>query len=348
MKRTHGGDWAAYQEEYGTLPLDFSANVSPLGVPERVRAAIAAAAGEIDRYPDPDCRALRGAIAAHEGVAAEWILCGNGASDLIYRAIFAARARRALVTAPAFGGYEAALEAAGCEILRYSLNSEFRLDEGFLAVIDDSVELVILCQPNNPAGVSVDPPLLRRMIERCAACDCRVLMDECFVDFLDVPEAYSCKPLLKEFPNLLVLNAFTKLCAMAGVRLGYVLCADEAFLDAMRRAGPPWSVSHPAQAAGVAALEESAYIERVRALVRIERAWLREQLAALGLAVVPGEANFLLFRSAVPLAAPLRRRGILIRGCGDFAGLDDTWYRVAVRTHAENQRLIDALTEVLA
>lgn len=348
MDRTHGGDWAAFEHEYGVPPLDFSASVSPLGVPEGVRAAVAAAAGEIDRYPDPDCRALRRAIAAHEGVEAAWVLCGGGASDLIYRAVQAVKPRRALVTAPCFGEYEAALEAADCEIVRYPLNTVFRLEEGVLAAIDETVDLVILCQPNNPSGVAVDPALLRRIAERCAAAHCRLMADECFTDFLDAPDQYSCKPLLAVFPNLLMLKAFTKLYAMAGARLGYALCADEGFLDAMRRAGAPWAVSHLAQAAGVAALRETDYVERVRALVRTERALLSQRLAALGLRVVAGEANFLLFRCDTPLDAPLRRRGILIRRCGDFAGLDDTWYRAAVRTHGDNERLIAALTEVLA
>lgn len=348
MKHTHGGDWAVYEREYGVLPLDFSANVSPLGVPTGVRDAIAVAAGEIDRYPDPECRALRHAIAAHEGVTAEQVLCGNGASDLIYRAAFAVRPRRALVTAPAFGEYEEALTAAGCEIVRQPLDEAFRLDGRALKQIEETLDIIILCQPNNPSGVTIEPKLLRRIVERCADSGCRVLADECFVDFLDAPEAYTCKALLDAFPNLLILKAFTKLYAMAGARLGYALCADGAFLDAMNHVGPLWAVSHLAQTAGLAALRETEYVQRVRELVRIERPWLYGQLTALGLRVVPGEANFLLFQCGTPLDMSLRKRGILIRGCGDFAGLDETWYRVAVRTHEENQRLIAALREVLA
>lgn len=348
MERTHGGDWAAYQREYGTAPLDFSANVSPLGVPEGVRAAIAAAAGEADRYPDPSCRALREAIAAHEGVAAERVLCGNGASDLIWRAVYAAKPRRALVTAPTFGEYEAALEAVGCEVVRRPLDEAFRLDGGILSMIDHNFDIVILCQPNNPSGVTVDPTLLRELAVRCRERGTRLLIDECFVDLLAEPERFTMKDLVDECPDLLLLKAFTKLYGLAGARLGYALCGDAAYLDAMRRCGPPWAVSHLAQAAGLAALRETEYVERVRRLVRTERPWLDERLCMLGLRVVPGEANFLLFQSAVSLDAPLRERGILIRNCGDFVGLDDSWYRVAVRTHAENERLIAALREVLA
>ncbi|MBQ7713283.1 MAG: aminotransferase class I/II-fold pyridoxal phosphate-dependent enzyme, partial [Oscillospiraceae bacterium] len=287
--------------------------------------------------------ALRGAVAADEGVPAAWALCGSGASDLIYRAVFAAKPRRALVTAPCFGEYEAALEAAGCDVVRYPLDGDFRLDAGVLDALR-GVELAFFCQPNNPSGVPIDPALLRRAAEA----PCRVVVDECFLRFLDAPEAHSVKPLLASHPNLAVLDAPTKTHALAGARLGWALCADAAFLGAMRRAGQPWAVSSLAQAAGIAALADADYLARLRALVRTERAWLHERLCALGLRVAAGEANFLLFRCETPLGPPLRARGILLRNCGDFAGLDENWYRAAVRTRADNERLIAAIGEALA
>lgn len=347
MERKHGGDWAAFETEYGAAPLDFSANVSPLGVPEGVRAAIRAAAASAARYPDPLCRALCRALAEREGVRPEWVLCGNGASDLIWRAVRAAQPRCALVTEPCFGEYEAALEAVGCEIERFTLDTSFRLGAEILQKINDNLDIIILCQPNNPGGICIDPALLHKILRRCGETGTRLMLDECFVGFLDEPARYTLKPMLAGHPNLLVLDAFTKLWGMAGVRLGWALCADGAFLDAMRRAGPPWSVSGLAQEAGLAALRETAYVERVRALIRAERTRLYAALRAMELHVVPGEACFLLFRSPMPLDAPLRERGILLRGCGDFAGLDDSWYRAAVRTREDNDRLIAALREVL-
>lgn len=343
-QRIHGGDWSSYEREYGASPLDFSANVSPLGVPEGARRAMESAAGEADRYPDPDCRALRAAIAAHEGVAAEQVLCGAGAGDLIFRAVLAARPRRALVTAPCFGEYETAIEAAGGEVVRVPLDGDFRLDDRVLDTADGA-EMIILCQPNNPTGVTVAPALVREIVARSG---CRVLLDECFVGFLNEPETYSAKPLLADYPNLLIVNAFTKLYGLAGARLGWAVCADAAFLDAMRRAGAPWAVSSLAQAAGLAALAEEDYVNRVRALTRRERPRLFRELTELGLRVVPGEANFLLFRCETPLARPLRERGVLIRSCADYAGLDEAWYRVAVRTREDNERLVAALREVLS
>ena len=169
-----------------------------------------------------------------------------------------------------------------------------------------------------------------------------------FTGFLDAPDEYTLQRELAGAPHLLILRAFTKLYGMAGVRLGYALSSDRRFLDAMGRSGPPWSVSSLAQAGGLAALRENDYVRRVRELVCRERPRLYGALRALGLRVIPGEANFLLFRCPVPLEEPLRRRGILLRNCGNFPGLDDTWYRAAVRVEEENRRLVTALGEILS
>lgn len=344
----HGGDWAGYQEKFGKEPLDFSANISPLGLPDGVREAAAAALTRSERYPDPLCRALRRAIGQAEGVDENWCLCGNGAADLIYRAALAIRPRRAVVTAPAFSEYESALALTGCETRRYLLEetNDFSLDEGFLEAVEPGTELVFLGQPNNPTGRTVPRPLLLQILERCRQVGAVLAVDECFCDFLEAPEKFTMNGLLKEYPNLLLLKAFTKLYAMAGLRLGYCLCADEDLLARMYAAGQPWAVSAPAQAAGIAALGEGAYVERVRTLLTQARPALEAGLRALGFRVVPGEANYLLFYSEIPLLEPLAKRGILLRSCQNYHGLGAGWYRAAVRTTAENRRLLQALSEI--
>ena len=348
MDWKHGGDWAGFELEYGAPPLDFSANVSPLGAPEGVKAALRDAAGRVDRYPDPFCRALRDALAERENVPAGQIVCGNGAADLIYRIVWALRPRRALAAAPTFSEYGAALRTAGCTVVSYPLKreNEFRLGADFLEFITPETDAVFLCEPNNPTGLTTPRPLLLKILERCRNSGTWLIADECFNDFLDEPEEHSLRPWLTEFPNLLILKAFTKLYAMAGVRLGYVLSQDESLPDALREAGPPWNVSTLAQAAGAAALRETAYVRRLRRLIQAERPRLLEGLRQLGLEVIPGEANYLLFQSQRPLVSPLRERGILLRSCANYEGLDETWYRTAVRTQEENQRLLTALKEV--
>lgn len=345
---THGGDWAGYREQFGHDALDFSANVSPLGLPQGIADAIAAALPTADRYPDPLCRALRTKLAASEQLPAGQILCGNGAADLIFRLVFAAKPRRALVTAPTFAEYAAALETAGCTVQRHFLRQEedFAVTEAMLDAIDESIDMVFLCQPNNPTGQLTPPDLVRRLLQRCRACGALLVVDECFLDFLPGHAQLTAKPLLAG-GNLLILKAFTKLYGMAGVRLGYCLCADTALLDRMRAAGQPWAVSSLAQAAGLAALDETAYVEQVRTLIAQQRPVLAAGLRALGLRVLDSSANYLLFRAPETLGEALRQKGVVLRSCANYPGLDAGWYRTAVRTAPENQKLLTILAEVL-
>ena len=198
-----------------------------------------------------------------------------------------------------------------------------------------------------PTGQLASPALVRRAAERCAACGAVLAVDECFLDFLPDGDRWTAKPLLHEDQNLIIFKAFTKLYGMAGVRLGYCLSADAALLEKMRNAGQPWAVSSLAQAAGVAALKETAYVARVRALIAAQKPKLTAGLRALGLRVIEGRANYLLLQGPETLGGQLRQKGVVLRGCANYPGLDASWYRTAVRTGPENERLLKTLQEVL-
>ena len=350
MELVHGGDWAGYRAEFGCDALDFSANVSPLGLPAGVAAAITNALPTADRYPDPLCRELRAALAGAEGVPADWILCGNGAADLIFRLALAVRPRRALLPAPTFAEYEAALQTVGCAVQRVFLReeNEFAVTEEFIDAVTPETDIVFLCQPNNPTGQVTPHALVERLVRRCAECGAVLVVDECFLDFLPDRDAWTAKQLLRDAPQLIILKAFTKLYAMAGVRLGYALCGDAALLEKMRGAGQPWAVSSLAQAAGLAALQETAYADAVRALIAEQRPRMAAGLRALGLRVMDGQANYLLFRATPDFGEKLRRRGAVVRSCANYPGLDAAWYRTAVRTAEENTRLLQIMGEILA
>ena len=349
MELVHGGDWAGYRARFGHDALDFSANVSPLGLPQGVADAIVAALPTADRYPDPLCRELRTALSRAEQLPEPWILCGNGAADLIYRLVWALQPRRALLPAPTFAEYAAALESVGCEVKRKTLHEadDFAVTEAFVQAVNQSIDLVFLCQPNNPTGQITPPELVQRLVRRCADCGAVLVVDECFLDFLQQRDALTAKPLLQTAPNLVILKAFTKLYAMAGVRLGYALCSNTELLAKMQAAGQPWGVSSLAQAAGAAALRETAYADAVRALIADQRPRLAAGLRALGLQVIEGSANYLLFRAPETLGAALQQRGVCLRSCGNYPGLSAGWYRTAVRTAPENEQLLQTMREVL-
>ena len=340
-KTPHGGDIYA-----GNVRLDFSANTNPFGTPESVLAAITRALPEVHRYPDPYCRRLVQAITGHEQVPASYILCGNGAADLIYTYCAALRPRTAVELAPTFVEYGAGLAQVGCRVERYFLHQaqNFDLDERFLSFLEEKKpEVVFLCNPNNPTGRLIPLPLLEQILQYCAAQGARLFLDECFLDLTE--DGVSAKSLLAAHPELLILKAFTKSYGMAGIRLGYCLCADNALLRRMAAASPPWNVSSPAQSAGVAALAERDFLQRTLSLVHTERRWLTDNLTALGFWVCPSHANYLLFRGPLGLREGLLQQGIAIRGCGNYNGLGDGWYRIAVRPHGENEALITAIRQ---
>jgi threonine-phosphate decarboxylase len=161
-KYGHGGDI------YGNpgITLDFSVNTNPLGMPEEARRALISHIDEYSRYPDPECRELRAAIAKHENIPAEHILCGNGAADLIYRLCYAVKPKKALVCAPTFSEYELALEQAGCRITRYLLKQEnmFAFTEDIERHLTPDTDMIFLCHPNNPTGRLIPGDILERIL----------------------------------------------------------------------------------------------------------------------------------------------------------------------------------------
>lgn len=328
--------------------LDFSANLDPLGMPENVRAALIRSVGDWERYPDPDCAELTEKLAERLCVSAEQIVCGNGAADLIYRIVGAVRPKKALIAVPCFSEYDKALREYGAEVIEYPLseNSGFALDETLSGVIGErliSGDLLILASPNNPTGRVIPRDILEEICGECAKRGVIFLCDECFWGFAENAASSL------EFMNSCVikLSAFTKTFALAGLRLGYAVFGGAGIAEAVRRRGQYWSVSAPAQVAGIAALDSGDYLERSRRLISEQRAILTEELSALGIKVFPSDANFLLLKTEIPLYEPLYERGMIIRRCANFRGLDEKYYRIAVRTAEENARLLAAVKEII-
>ena len=216
-----------------------------------------------------------------------------------------------------------------------------------LSALHETIDVVFLRQPNNPTGQIVTSDFLEKLLKKCRACYATPVFDEASSIFSPEHESRTAKRFLAQFPELVILKAFTKLYAMAGVRLGYVLSGDEKLLENMREARQPWAVSSLAQAAGVAALGETEYADHVRSLIARERPRMIASLLSLGLRVLDGQANFLLFKAPEDFGERLKGKGAVVRGCANYPGLDNTWYRTAVRTPEENEKLLKIMREVL-
>ncbi len=338
----HGGD--VYSQP---IRLDFSANVNPFGPPEPVKAAVRAAADQVSAYPDPYCGPLRDKLAARNGVAREDVICGNGAAELIYQFAMALQPKKALLPVPSFSDYEGALAAAGCEPTYYPLGRAdgFLLTEDILTHMGPETDLLLLCSPNNPTGRSVPRGLMLSILDRCRETKTWLFLDECFLEFTDEDKAFSLADRLRDGDRIFLLRAFTKAYGMAGLRLGYGLCKNRELLDRMCRLVQPWNVSNVAQAAGLAALDCPDWPEQARRLIQTEKPWLCGHLTALGFEVLPGDANYLFFSGAPGLYERLRARGVLIRDCANYRGLQPGDCRIAVRTRRENEALMKAIEE---
>lgn len=351
MQYQHGGDVYSYQERFpDTALLDFSANINPRGIPDRVRAAMHDAIELCTQYPDPHCRTLRRALGKRWQLEPDYFFCGNGAAEIFYRLAACLKPARALLTAPTFGEYEMALTATGCAIDFFPLSAseQFRVTPRILDRITDDLSVLILCNPNNPTGCTIDPQLLRQIIAQCQAHQTWLILDECFGDFLIDAPAHEMRPFLDQYDCLIIVRAFTKMYAVPGVRLGWCMTRNTTLLDQLSTAGQPWNVSVIAQACGVAALECTDWEAQTASEIAQSREMLFTGLSDCGLRVFPGEANYLLFYSdCYDLRERLMPHGILIRSCANYRGLGPGYYRAAVKSHADNQILIQTISEVL-
>jgi threonine-phosphate decarboxylase len=299
---------------------DFSVNINPLGCPVDVSQIDFHTLAE--NYPDNECKILKEKLSYKLNVNPSQIVCGNGASDLIMRICLLLKPRKVLTLSPTFSEYERCVKLAGGEI------SEKDFDTAFI------------CRPNNPDGRMIDENYIIELLKRGIT----VILDECFIEFTPFP---SLIPLIDKFPNLIILNAFTKIYAMAGLRLGYAVCSDNRLIENLQVVSAVWSVSAIAQAVGIKVLEADGFIEKTRDLIDSERDFLCKNLRDSGVEVFDSTANFMLIKSDLPLYEPLLEKGIAVRNCSNFNGLNKYYSRIGIKNHEDNTVLINAISNIL-
>jgi cobyric acid synthase CobQ len=340
----------------GTHPdalLDFSTSSNPLGPPEWLRARISAAVSSLVRCPDPDCSALIDAAAQQYGVPAEQILAGNGTTELLYLLPAALDIGRAFIPLPAPEHYLGAARAGGvtAHLLPLHAENDFDLDFDHLAQTlrhaQATAAMVLLGRPNHLTGRSFDADRLRRLAQRFA--NVTFVVDETSAEFIEDFDSLT----VNRPANVLVLRSVTRAFACPGLRLGLAI-GDAAAIRGIKAMQPPRSVNTIALAVGEAALQDGAYLEQSRAHTGRLRDYLHRRLGQIhGLTVFPGQANFLLVRcnraglDAPSLARRLLKHGLAIRVCDGVEGLDQRFFRLAVRDARENHRLLDALRKEL-
>ncbi len=368
----HGGN--IY--EYPNIKVDFSTNLSPLGMPEEIKKSIIDSISEYEVYPDTKQRKLRERIGCFynskfkneisDEIQLAQIVCGSGAADLIFRIpeVIKTRggSRCALIVAPAFSEYEESLNKSDFDIEFYYTRKEkgFKVEGDLIdRVLDGDYDLVFICNPANPTGVLVENSILKRLLEACESKATYLVVDECFLELTDVEKEMTLIPYIHSHKHLMVLRSFTKTYAMAGLRLGYIMCGDHDIAELLLESGQPWAVSKPAEIAGLAALEVGeksdrgieSYLDKNRRLLGEERSKLYFSLKEMGLEVLEPSANYIFFFGPYGLDDGLRNRGFLIRNCENYEGISLPngmgAYRIAIRLPDENELLMEAIRESL-
>lgn len=349
---SHGGNLRALARESGLPPrriLDFSANINPLGPVPSLPRIIGEHFDDILHYPDPQNIALVGAIRKRFGWPLERIVAGNGASELLHVLCRVSGCRRAVIPAPSYADYAIAASLAGMRVLqpRMKENEGFAVPWNHMERVLQNDDLVILGNPNNPTGRIIENNTLRKFIKGHP--HVRFIVDESFLEFAS--PAGSLADHLP--PNAVMMRSMTKFYAIPGLRLGFAV-ARSRLASALRKNLPPWSVNCMASRAGIVSLANASYADRTRAAVTRFRRDLVAKLRRLAaLKICESDANFILVRINAPscdayaLRDRLLKRGIAIRVCANFESLNARFFRVAVRAFAENDRLVEALRQVL-
>ncbi len=350
----HGGNVYIHN-----VNIDFSVSLNPY-VTDELKTVISEAVSEgmasASVYPDPVQKDVRNALADMENISAECVFAGNGASELLLASARMLAPRKALLIEPCYKGYEYALNCIqDCAIRRYYLKEEdgFCLTEDVLDAITDDIDVLYLADPNNPNGKNIDGNLLERILDRTSELDISVILDRSFYMLSD---AYTkntdekIAELILKYSNLFVLKSFTKCFALPGIRMGYVISSANNVFTLSQHL-PEWNLSSVTNALmrrlSSFAKRREFFIDSIE-MIKTERDLLTRRLSETGFKTYESEANYILIRGQKDIYEKLLSERILIRKCDDFCGLNDGFYRIAVRNRKDNIHLIEAITAQFA
>jgi threonine-phosphate decarboxylase len=350
----HGGDIYGFIKTSGLdqgSVVDFSTSINPLGTSKNVINEIKKNLKNLIHYPDINSTKLIDKIALTLDVDAKSVVCGNGSTELIYLVPRIMCFRKVLIPQPTFSDYERACRIAcpECIVTDYILGHRNNFDiepmDLLNKVLSTKPEAIFLCNPNNPTGRLIEKTSLLEIAENMKKQKIYLIIDESFIDFC--PGA-SIADKVEKNPYLIVLKSMTKFYALAGLRLGYGIFPAH-IAGMVKKHKEPWSVNMLAQCAGIAALDDSTYKERTIKTVHKQKTALEKGLQVLGIDYIPSHANYYLLHTpgAGKITKHLAQRGIMVRDCSNFKGLDHNFLRVAVKSLKENRLLLEHMEECI-
>ncbi|MGK7887354.1 MAG: threonine-phosphate decarboxylase CobD [Crocosphaera sp.] len=346
----HGGNLAWAAEQIGcpfSSILDFSASINPLGPPQSVLTAIKSALSSVQHYPDPEYRELRQTISEWHQLPSEWILPGNGAAELLtWAGRQLAEEKYTYVMIPGFRDYWRGLKAFGANILPVSFPWQSSDALNCLYNLRERDAGIIINNPHNPTGKLFTRESLLPLLERFKL----VVVDEAFMDFVDPDQQASLIPFIADYPNLVIVRSLTKFYSLPGLRLGYALAHPER-LQKWQSWRDPWPVNSLAVQAAIAAINDEVFTQETRKWLSVTREQLLTGLSEIkGLSPIPNTVNFTLVESDISSSQIqqklLQKYHILIRDCLSFETLGHRYFRIAVRTSEDNNKLLEGLSDI--
>ncbi|WP_137664136.1 threonine-phosphate decarboxylase CobD [Enterococcus hulanensis] len=354
MAAKHGGNIQEiseiYQKDKQQL-IDFSANINPLGIPEEIKQVLTSSIEDLIHYPDIRYRSLIQTIATFHEIPETYVYPANGAAEAIFMLGRTLRLEKMLLLAPTFMEYEEAFSQQNTEFCYFNLeqrNFQWSISEFIQTARKQKVTGICLCNPNNPTGQLLKQSELDELLTFCRENEMSLIVDEAFVDF--TKEEHSLVSAIKEYQNLFIFRSLTKMFAIPGLRLGYLLTSNSTVLAEINKKTIPWHINTFADLAGQQALKETQFIEESQHYIVKERLFLEKGLSTFKeLELFPSQTNFLFFRYLGEgcLQEKMIQKNILIRNCSSFKGLTQKYYRIAVKSRAENQLLLEALGAIL-
>lgn len=349
---THGANphylYKALEMDMPSTYVDFSANINPLGPPSSLQEHWSRLFNNIIHYPDPHAVELTKLLARKEQLSEHSILVGNGGAEMITLVARLLAGKKVLIIQPAFAEYAESCCAAGCDVSFYQLqepNWDLNI-EPLIPYLQEN-DAVFLCTPNNPTGISFAEESVRELIAECERANCMLVIDEAFYDFTE--EAFTYAPLLNQHKHVIILRSLTKIFAIPGLRLGYML-ADAEIIQQLKPYKPHWSVNAIALEAGKLCLREEAYVEKTRAYISEQKQKLFSFFSEYGFDVSDSSINFYLLKDpkvedSQAMLRFLLSKGIIPRHTYNFPGLDGRWLRFAIKSERDNQVLMEGLQE---
>ena len=355
----HGSDIEKICEVYHLDPkniIKFGANINPLGLSENVKQQLASRLDILSSYPDRDYTTLRNTISEYCNVPAEFILPGNGSSELIALLIQERNPKHTLILGPTYSEYSRELSFSGSTQEYYHLREE----DNFVLNVDDlcqtlegNYDFLIICNPNNPTSSAITREDLQKLLTFCAEKNIFVMIDETYVEFAPDISEITAVTLTKEFTNLMVLRGVSKFYAAPGMRLGYGITGNLDFLKKMKEKQVPWSLNSLGALAGELMLQDKDYIHRTRELILSERTRLLQALVEIPTyKTYPAYANFILLKIQKPVLTSYDvfdaciRQGLMIRDCSSFECLDGEYIRFCIMNLEDNTRLLNILSSL--